>query len=76
MEKRLPLVTKMNINLKFIIMTKYKVIFKSILVTDNESITKMQQTINLWITNGKLKKYKTSVAGQHIFFELCVHKAE
>jgi hypothetical protein len=75
-EKRLPLVTKMNINLKFIIMTKYKVIFKSILVTDNESITKMQQTINLWITNGKLKKYKTSVVGEHIFFELCVHKAE
>jgi hypothetical protein len=57
-------------------MTKYKVIFKSILVTDSESITKMQQTINLWMTTGKLKKYKTSVAGEHIFFELCIHKAE
>lgn len=57
-------------------MTNYKVIFKSILVTDSESMTKMQQTINLWMTTGKLKKYKTSVAGQHIFFELCVHKAE
>ena len=57
-------------------MTNYKVIFKSILVNDSESMTKMQQTINLWMTTGKLKKYKTSVAGQHIFFELCVHKAE
>ena len=65
-----------SIHLKNYVMTKYKVIFKSILVTDSESMTKMQQTINLWMTTGKLKKYKTSVAGQHIFFELCVHKAE
>jgi hypothetical protein len=65
-----------SIHLKNYVMTNYKVIFKSILVTDSESMTKMQQTINLWMTTGKLKKYKTSVAGQHIFFELCVHKAE
>jgi hypothetical protein len=65
-----------SIHLKNYVMTNYKVIFKSILVTDSESMTKMQQTINLWMTTGKLKKYKTSVAGEHIFFELCVHKAE
>jgi len=34
----------------------------------------MQQTINQWITIGKLKKYKTSTAGEYIFFELCVLK--
>jgi hypothetical protein len=34
----------------------------------------MQQTINQWITIGKLKKYKTSVAGDNILFELCVLK--
>jgi hypothetical protein len=72
----MPLVTMISIHLKNYVMTNYKVIFKSILVTDSESMTKMQQTINLWMTTGKLKKYKTSVAGQHIFFELCVHKAE
>lgn len=52
----------------------YKVIFKSILVTDSETLTKMQTTINQWITIGKLKKYKTSVAGNYIFFELCIIK--
>lgn len=52
----------------------YKVIFKVINVTDSETLLKMQQTINLWITQGKLKKYKTSVAGEHILFELCVKK--
>ena len=52
----------------------YKVIFKVINVTDSETLTKMQQTINLWITQGKLKKYKTSVAGDNILFELCVKK--
>lgn len=52
----------------------YKIIFRSILVTDTETMTKMQQTINLWITQGKLKKYKTTACGNHIFFELCVQK--
>ena len=52
----------------------YKVILKTILVTDSESLTKMQQTINQWITIGKLKKYKTTGCGQHILFELCVYK--
>lgn len=52
----------------------YKVIFKVISITDAETITKMQQTINQWITIGKLKKYKTSIAGEYIFFELCVLK--
>lgn len=53
----------------------YKVIFKVINVSDAETLTKMQQTINLWLTQGKLKKYRTSVAGEHIFFELCVKKS-
>lgn len=52
----------------------YKVIFRSILVTDSETLTKMQQTINQWLTIGKLKKYKTTACGDHIFFELCVLK--
>ena len=52
----------------------YKVILKTILVTDSENLTKMQQTINQWITTGKLKKYKTTGCGQHILFELCVYK--
>jgi len=52
----------------------YKVIFKTILVTDSETMTKMQQTINLWLTKGVLKKYKTTAAGEYILFELCVLK--
>lgn len=52
----------------------YKVIFKVIKVTDDVTLTKMQQTINLWITTGKLKKYKSSPVGEYIFFELCVNK--
>jgi hypothetical protein len=52
----------------------YKVIFKTILVTDSETLTKMQQTINQWITIGKLKKYKTTSCGDYILFELCVLK--
>jgi len=52
----------------------YKVIFKVISISDSETLTKMQQTINQWITIGKLKKYKTSVAGDNILFELCVLK--
>ena len=52
----------------------YKVIFKTILVTDSETLTKMQTTINQWITIGKLKKYKTTAVGDYILFELCVNK--
>ena len=52
----------------------YKVIFKVISIKDAETLTKMQQTINLWLTQGKLKKYKTSVTDGHILFELCVLK--
>lgn len=52
----------------------YKVIFKVISIKDADTLLKMQQTINLWLTQGKLKKYKTSVAGEHILFELCVLK--
>jgi len=54
----------------------YKVIFRSIHVLDTENMKKMQTTINQWITSGKLKKYKTSTAGEYIFFELCVNKEE
>jgi hypothetical protein len=52
----------------------YKVIFKVISIKDAETLTKMQQTINLWLTQGKLKKYKTSIASDSILFELCVLK--
>ena len=52
----------------------YKVIFKVISITDAETITKMQQTINQWITIGKLKKYKTTPVGDYVLFELCVLK--
>ena len=52
----------------------YKVIFKVVDVTDSETLTKMQQTINLWITQGKLKKYKTTPVGVNILFELCILK--
>ena len=52
----------------------YKVIFKVISISDSESITKMQKTINQWITIGKLKKYKTTAVADSILFELCVLK--
>jgi hypothetical protein len=52
----------------------YKVIFKVINVTDSETLIKMQQTINLWLTQGKLKKYKTTPVGDNVLFELCVLK--
>jgi hypothetical protein len=52
----------------------YKVIFKTINVSDAETLLKMQQTINLWLTQGKLKKYKTTPVGEFILFELCVIK--
>ena len=52
----------------------YKVIFKVISISDAETITKMQQTINLWLTQGKLKKYKTTPVGEFILFELCILK--
>ena len=63
-----------NCSWTFKLICMHKVIFKAILVTDSETLTKMQQTINQWITIGKLKKYKTSTAGEYIFFELCVLK--
>lgn len=52
----------------------YKVIFRVINVSDTETLTKMQQTINQWITIGKLKKYKTTPVGDNVLFELCVLK--
>jgi hypothetical protein len=52
----------------------YKVIFRVINITDAETLTKMQQTINQWITIGKLRKYKTTPVGDSILFELCVIK--
>jgi hypothetical protein len=52
----------------------YKVIFKVINVTDSETLLKMQQTVNLWLTQGKLKKYKTTPVSDSILFELCVLK--
>lgn len=55
-------------------MHMYKVIFKVINVTDSETLIKMQQTINLWLTQGKLKKYKTTPVGDNVLFELCVLK--
>jgi hypothetical protein len=52
----------------------YKVIFKVINISDAETMMKMQQTINLWLTQGKLKKYKTTPVGDNVLFELCVLK--
>jgi hypothetical protein len=52
----------------------YKVIFKVINISDAETMMKMQQTINLWLTQGKLKKYKTTPVGENVLFELCVLK--
>jgi hypothetical protein len=54
----------------------YKVIFKVIGINDADTLTKMQQTINLWLTQGKLKKYKTTPVGDNILFELCVLKED
>lgn len=54
----------------------YKVIFKVINIKDVETMTKMQQTINLWLTQGKLKKYKTTPVSDSILFELCVLKED
>jgi hypothetical protein len=55
-------------------MHMYKVIFKVINISDAETMMKMQQTINLWLTQGKLKKYKTTPVGDNVLFELCVLK--
>jgi hypothetical protein len=54
----------------------YKVIFKVIGINDADTLTKMQQTINLWLTQGKLKKYKTTPVSDSILFELCVLKED
>jgi len=54
----------------------YKVIFKVVSISDAETMKKMQQTINLWLTKGTLKKYKTTPVGDNIFFELCVIKEQ
>jgi hypothetical protein len=54
----------------------YKIIFKVVSISDAETMKKMQQTINLWLTQGKLKKYKTTPVGDNVLFELCIIKEQ
>jgi hypothetical protein len=47
-----------------------------LVAADAKQLTAMQTKINQWITTGQLVKFKTSVVGDKILFEICRKKAE
>jgi hypothetical protein len=49
--------------------TNYKVEF-FLVESTTSSISDMQKKINQWITTGKLKKFKSSIVGSNILFEV------
>lgn len=57
-------------------MRNSKVIIKSVPSTDTKQITKVQQLINQWITNGLLRKYEMHTCNDNVIFNICRYKTE
>lgn len=55
-------------------MKNTKVIIKSIASNDTKQISKLQQLINLWITNGLMRKYEIHTCNDNIIFNICRNK--
>lgn len=52
----------------------YRVVIETISAADAETLKKIQQKINQWITTGLLKKYDIHTTSEFIVFNILLNK--
>lgn len=58
----------------FLSCSMYRVVIETISAADAETLKKIQQKINQWITTGLLKKYDIHTTSEFIVFNILLNK--